>query len=443
MNNRRVILISFISALGGLLFGFDTAVISGTIQMVSNEFNLGVDLEGWFVSSAILGCVIGVALAGRISDVIGRRKVLITSAIFFLVSAIGCAMANSMTSLILYRILGGAGIGFASIISPMYIAELSPAKLRGRLVALYQLAITIGILTAYLTNSAIQDMFQNENNNVWRWMFGSEILPAFLFFILLFFIPESPRWLLSKNRLEDAKNILNKYIPVQEAEEQIDYTKKQKLRKTESLFEILGQRKLVHLLLMGISLAAFSQLSGINAIIYFGPEILSDAGLTLGESLGGQVSIGLANVIFTFIAIWKIDTWGRKPLLISGILGVIVSLSLCGAYFLMGLDNSIMLISFITLFIACFAFSYGPVTWIIISEIYPTKIRGTAMSIATLALWLTNVLIAQFFPRLNAWSAGGSFLVFATISLLALIFVMKYIPETKNKSLEQIEKQLS
>ncbi|MBT7491713.1 MAG: sugar porter family MFS transporter [Bacteroidetes bacterium] len=442
MTKRKVILISFISALGGLLFGFDTAVISGTIRLVSNEFVLGVDIEGWFVSSAIVGCVIGVALAGVISDFFGRKKILIASAIFFTVSAIGCALAKSITTLIIFRLVGGTGIGLASILSPMYIAELSPSKLRGRLVALYQLAITIGILSAYLSNSYIVNLFPQENEDVWRWMFATETVPALLFLIMLIFIPESPRWLLSKNRIEEAKAILYRYLHKDEANNQVSYSILQQ-KENRNIFELLRNKSLLFLLFIGAALAAFSQLSGINAIIYFGPDILSNAGLTLSDSLGGQVSIGIVNVLFTFIAILKIDSWGRKPLLLSGIIGVFISLVMCGFYFLFNLENTFLIIILITAFIACFAFSYGPVTWIIISEIYPTKVRGTAMSIATLSLWITNVLIAQFFPRINAWSNGGAFIIFAGITLIAFFFVKRYIPETKNMSLEDIEKQLA
>jgi sugar porter (SP) family MFS transporter len=440
MNKGKVILISFISALGGLLFGFDTAVISGTISMVSQEFALDLDLQGWFVSSAIVGCVLGVSIAGISSDYVGRKKVLITSAIFFVVSALGCANADSMISLIIYRMIGGTGIGLASILSPMYIAELSPSKLRGRLVALYQLAITIGILSAYLSNAYIMDLF-DDTNLTWRYMFATELIPAALFLIMLIFIPESPRWLLSKGKQSDARTILYKYLPESEAIVQLSTTAKTEQSEMR-VWDIFKQKSLVSLLLIGATLAALSQLSGINAIIYFGPDILSNAGLTLSGSLGGQVTIGIVNVLFTFLAIWKIDSWGRKPLLLSGIIGVFISLLMCGSYFLMDMDNTILIIIFITAFIACFAFSYGPVTWIIISEIYPTKVRGTAMSIATLSLWLTNVLIAQLFPRIQAWSDGGSFLIFAGITIIAFFFVRRFIPETKNRSLEEIEKEL-
>ena len=442
MSKKKVILISFISALGGLLFGFDTAVISGTIKMVTGEFALGVDLQGWFVSSAIVGCVLGVSFAGIISDVLGRKKVLLASAVFFTVSALGCALASSMTSLIMFRLIGGAGIGLASIISPMYIAELSPAKMRGRLVALYQLAITIGILSAYLSNSYILNVLGSKNQEAWRWMFATETAPAFLFFVMLFFIPESPRWLLSKDRLDEARNILHKYIPRAEADSQIEFARTQKNDET-GFWLILKQKSLVNLLFMGAALAALSQLSGINAIIYFGPDILNNAGLTLSDSLGGQVSIGIVNALFTVLAIWKIDSWGRKPLLLSGIIGVFIALIMCSSYFLLDLETPFLIIIFITLFIACFAFSYGPVTWIIISEIYPTKVRGTAMSVATLALWLTNVLVAQFFPRIQAWSNGGTFLIFAGITIGAYFFVKRFIPETREMSLEEIENQLN
>ena len=440
-NKGKVILISFISALGGLLFGFDTAVISGTIRMVSDEFVLGVDLEGWYVSSALVGCVAGVALAGIISDILGRKKILLASALFFLISALGCALASTMSSLIAFRLIGGLGIGLASILSPMYIAELSPARLRGRLVALYQLAITIGILSAYLSNAFIIDLYPSGHGDAWRWMFATETAPALLFFVTLLFIPESPRWLISRNRLEHAKTILRKYLPEEEAELQLQTSHSTRDGRIK-MGDLIRNKSLLYLLFIGSALAAFSQFSGINAVIYFGPDILKNAGLTLSDSLGGQVTIGIVNVLFTFLAIWKIDSWGRKPLLLSGIAGAIITLVLCGSYFLLNMDQSFLIIVFITAFIACFAFSYGPVTWIIISEIYPTSVRGTAMSIATLSLWIANVLVAQLFPRFKAWSDGGSFLIFAGITLVAFFFVLRFIPETRNKSLEEIEREL-
>lgn len=441
MKNGPVIFITAVSALGGLLFGFDTAVISGTIGLVKGQFQMGVDLEGWFVSSALVGCVVGVALAGISSDAFGRKKILFTAALFFLVSSIGCALSNTVFSLITFRVIGGLGIGIASILSPLYIAELSPARLRGRLVALYQLAITVGILAAYLSNAGLVNWLENSNTEIWRWMFGTEAAPALIFLVLLFFIPESPRWLISKNRHRAAKMILEKYLPASEAQEQTDKVNVSH-KGGQGVLSIIQNPKLLGLLAIGALLAAFSQLSGINAIIYYGPDILSDAGLTLSASLGGQVSIGIVNVVFTFFAIWKIDSWGRKPLLLAGIAGAFTALVLCGFYFSNGLDNPVLIIVFITTFIAFFAFSYGPVTWIVLSEIYPTHVRGTAMSIATMSLWLSNVLVAQVFPRLNTWSEGGTFFVFAGITFIAFIFVALFISETKGRSLEEIEQEL-
>lgn len=441
MKNRPVIFITAVSALGGLLFGFDTAVISGTIGMVRDQFQMGVDLEGWFVSSALVGCVIGVAFAGVSSDAVGRKKVLFSSALFFLISSIGCSMATSVTMLIGFRIIGGLGIGIGSILSPLYIAELSPTKLRGRLVALYQLAITVGILTAYLSNAGLVNWLGQDYAYSWRWMFGTEAAPALIFLVLLFFIPESPRWLLSKNKLQRAKVILEKYLPEEEALEQLKNAGK-KQEKQKRFSSIIKNRSLLGLLAIGSLLAALSQFSGINAIIYYGPDILSQAGLTLSESLGGQVTIGIVNVVFTFLAIWKIDTWGRKTLLLLGIAGAFLALILCGVYFNYGLEQPLLIIIFITTFIAFFAFSYGPVTWIVLSEIYPTRIRGTAMSIATMSLWISNVLVAQIFPRMNAWSEGGTFFVFGGITIMAFVFVSIFIPETRRKSLEDIEHQL-
>ncbi|MBK8944686.1 MAG: sugar porter family MFS transporter [Ignavibacteriae bacterium] len=451
-NKFYLSILAFIAALGGFLFGFDTAVISGTIGFVKNQFMLDSLSEGWFVSIALLGCIFGVIIAGYLSDKFGRKLVLILSAILFSISAIGCAISENYTELIIYRLVGGIGIGVASIISPMYISEISIPTMRGKLITLYQLAITIGILTAYVSNYFILEnsstSFLEEgtflnwilNKEIWRGMFGVEALPALIFLALLFIVPESPRYLLMKNDVKKAHNILSKIIGEKNVETEISEIVKS-FKITSVSFNDLFHKKMIKPLLIGISLAMFSQFSGINAIMYYGIKILGEAGLGANDAFWSQVTIGIVNVIFTIVAIYTIDKFGRKPLLIWGVSGAVISLIVVGILFAMNISSSLLLLIFILLFIACFAFSFGPVVWVILAEIYPTKIRGRAMAIATLSLWVANWIVGQFTPfLLETVKAHGTFWIFALTSFPAIWVTWKYVPETKNKPLEEIEK---
>lgn len=445
-------ILSLIAALGGFLFGFDTAVISGTVGFVKDQFMLSNLAEGWFVSSALLGCIIGVVFAGFLSDKYGRKKILLLASLLFFVSALGCTLAGNHTILIIYRLIGGIGVGVASMLSPMYISEISPPNIRGRMVTLYQFAITIGILTAYFTNAKVLTISVEEStgsglfslifhDEIWRGMFSVEIIPALIFFFLLFIIPESPRWLLSKHKRVEAILILKKSLPQDQIDKEllaIESSLNQKRTSLKGLFKP-GLRLA---LLIGILLPVFSQLSGINAIIYYGPTILKDAGLTINDALGGQVTIGIVNVVFTILAILLIDKLGRKPLLIIGISGAMLALATAGLLTITGNQNGDLFLFSILFFIACFAFSLGPIPWIIISEIFPTNIRGRAVSIGTFAIWGTNFFVGLLFPVMNNSSfpgPGGTFLFFAFCCALAILFTWKYIPETKGKSLEEIE----
>ncbi len=451
-NKLYLSILAFIAALGGFLFGFDTAVISGTIGFVKSQFILDALSEGWFVSIALLGCIFGVVIAGYLSDKFGRKLVLILSAILFSISAIGCAVSGNYTELIIYRLVGGVGIGVASIISPMYISEISIPSMRGKLITLYQLAITIGILAAYISNYFILESSSNSvfadgsflnwvlYKEIWRGMFGVETFPAILFLALLFAVPESPRYLLMKKEINKAQIILSKIIGEKKIASEISEITKS-FETTSVNFNDLFHKKMLKPLLIGISLAMFSQFSGINAIMYYGIKILGEAGIGANDAFWSQVTIGIVNVIFTVVAIYTIDKFGRKPLLIWGVSGAVVSLIAVGILFIMNITSSFLLLIFILLFIACFAFSFGPVVWVILAEIYPTKIRGRAMAIATLSLWVANWIVGQFTPfLLETIKAHGTFWIFALTSFPAIWVTWKFVPETKNKPLEEIEK---
>ncbi len=447
-----IMLIAMIAALGGFLFGFDTAVISGTLSFVKAQFSLDTAAEGWYVSSALVGCIAGVSISGFISDKFGRKKVLMVSALLFLISSVGCAISQTHTILIIYRLIGGIGVGIASMVSPLYISEISPAKYRGRLVALYQLAITLGILTAYFSNALIQHVslsFTNHtkpfidlifHDEIWRGMLVAESIPALLFLFLVFVVPESPRWQIVQGMDSESEKTLLKLGSESFANEQIGAVKESILHETGSLKQLL-EPGFKTALFIGIIIMLLSQFSGINAIIYYGPKILNEAGFTLGDALGGQVTIGIVNVLFTFIAIITVDKFGRRPVLILGVIGIVIAQIAVGLLFYFEMSNSPLLLLFILLFIACFAFSFGPVGWIIINEIYPNKIRGKAVSIATLSVWIGTAIIGQFVPfLLENLKPAGTFWLFALLAFPTIIITWKIIPETKGKSLEEIEK---
>ena len=451
--NRYVNALAIIASLGGFLFGYDTAVISGTINFVTSQFQLDAAGTGWYVSSALLGCILGVSVAGVLSDKYGRKKLLILSALFFGVSAVGCAFTVGFTDLVIYRLIGGLGIGVASMLSPLYISELSPSHKRGRLVTLYQFAITVGILCSYFSNAYLLRLSHGEFlagttglmnkimvSEVWRIMLGTSVVPALLFLFLLLFVPESPRWLTIKGNEPAALDVLKKIVSDSEAQKEINDIKSNLQQETGGLGILFkGGFKLA--MIIGISLAFLTQVSGINAIIYYGPRILEEAGLPIADALGGQVVIGLVNVLFTLIAIWKIDRLGRKPLLLAGVIGIISSLVIIGSLFYFNSPNTYLLLIFILLFIACFAFSYGPVVWVLLSEIFPAKIRGKAMSLATFSLWIGTALVGQLTPVfLEKLKPAGTFWLFALVTAPALYLAIKIIPETKGKSLEEIER---
>lgn len=450
-SNLYLVFIALTAAIGGFLFGYDTAVISGTIGFVKSKFALDAAMEGWFVSSALVGCIAGVSVAGELSDRIGRKKALIASGLLFSISAIGCAISGSQTELIIYRMVGGIGVGVASMLSPLYISEISPANIRGRMVALYQLAIAVGILVAYFANAWLLQFSVNAEiqhsllnkifvDEVWRAMFGSEALPATLFFITLLFIPRSPRWLATKGLNDEAEIVLTKINGSSVAKKEFDAIKNAIVSEDEGSWNVLFKPGIRVAMVVGVLLALLSQFTGINAIIYYGPRIMEESGLKLSDALGGQVIIGLVNVVGTAFTIWKIDSFGRKKLLNIGVVGMVISLLTIGSLFLFNITGGITILIFILIFCASFSVGFGPVVWVLLSEIYPSNVRGRAMSVATFALWIGTAVIGQVVPwMLENLTAAGTFFVFA-LCCVPVPFILKRIPETKGMSLEEIEK---
>jgi sugar porter (SP) family MFS transporter len=440
--NTYVVTITVIAALGGFLFGFDTAVISGANPFIQKYFQLDELSLGWAVSSVIVGCIIGAFSAGFVSDLLGRKKVLIMTAVLFTLSAVGTALATDFDFFVFARILGGVGVGAASALSPTYIAEISPADRRGRLVSINQLTIVVGILVVYFTNLLFASSFGDES---WRWMLGSEAIPAILFFLLLFIIPESPRWLYKNNQPEKAREVLRKLEgegQVQEELEEIEATLHGKQEKVA--FGELFQGKMAKITAIGIVLAMLQQLVGINAIIYYAPNIFASAGAGLESALAQTVAIGAVNLTFTFVAIYLVDRIGRKPLLLAGSVGMTVSLTFLVFSFLSETSGGGYGVLFSILgYIASFAATHAAVMWVMVSEIFPNKYRGSAMSVALFLHWSSTYLVTQTFPWLLA-NKGGAFAfgIFAVISALSFVFVWYFVPETKGKSLEQIEKEL-
>lgn len=451
-NNAFLLFIVFSAALGGFLFGYDTAVISGTITFVTNQFELNTIQQGWFVSSALVGSIFGASIAGELADRFGRKYVLIFAGLLFFVSAIGCAISANYVELVLFRIVGGIGVGTASMVSPLYISELSPAAIRGRMVALYQFAITLGILLAYFMNSYLlqqsmeiatyqglaEKVFVNE---VWRAMFGSEAIPALVFTLLMIIVPLSPRWLTIKKRYLNALNILKKVNGSNDiAQTELENIQKAIANEPEGAWEDLFKKGIRIALICGIALAILSQVTGINAIIYYGPRIMEAAGLQISDALGGQVIIGVVNVLATIVAIVTIDKIGRKKLMRGGAFVMFFSLIGVGLLFLLGQTQGFITLLFILIFIIGYAVGYGPVVWVLLSEIYPNKIRGRAMSVAIFTIWISTALIGQVVPwMLAAIGPSGTFFIFA-LFCIPILFVLRFLPETKEKSLEEIEK---
>lgn len=454
-NFRYVLFLSFVAALGGILFGYDTAVISGTTADVSAQFGLSDMSKGWYVGCALIGSIIGVACAGVLSDYLGRKKSLLIAAVLFSVSAIGCCLCAGFADLVAYRIIGGVGIGIVSIVSPMYISEISPAKIRGTMVSLYQLAITMGLLLAYLVNYLIlrdsagasysspwlQKVLSSE---MWRGMLGSESFVTVLFLIIAFFIPESPRWLIVKGKDDKAMAVFSRLRSTAEgARDEFSATKASVAGEIKNEWRVLLEPGIRKAVLLGCAIAILGQFMGVNAVLYYGPDIFADAGLAAKDSSLSTVLVGLVNMLTTVLAVFIIDKVGRKKLIYFGVSSMILCLVLIGCYFFWGATigvSPIVLLVLFLLYIFSQAISISAVVFVLLSEMYPNRVRGIAMSIAGFALWVGTYLIGQFTPWcMEHLTPGGTFFFFALCCLPYMYIIRFKIPETTGKTLEEIE----
>lgn len=457
INYRFLLSISLVTAMGGLLFGYDWVVIGGAKPFYEIFFNItnSPSLQGWAMSCALIGCLIGAICSGILSDRYGRKKLLIVAAFLFIASAYGTGATNNFTLFIIYRIIGGIGIGLASNLSPIYIAEISPSETRGRFVSLNQLTIVIGILAAQLANWQIAepipsdisdlDMLKSWNGQMgWRWMFWMETIPASLFFLLMFFVPESPRWLINNGESKKSKTILSKIGGTIYAETELKRIENTIIidKKEPQNFRQLFEPGLKKVMLIGIVIAVFQQWCGINVIFNYAEEIFKAAGYGVSDILFNIVITGSVNLVFTFIAIATVDRWGRRSLMLLGAGGLASIYALIGAAYYFHISGLPLLILVITA-IACYAMSLAPVTWVVLSEIFPNRIRGAAMSVATVALWLACFILTYTFPILNTFlGPSGTFWLYGIISVFGYVFIYKNLPETKGKSLENIEKEI-
>ena len=455
-----ILAITFVAALGGLLFGYDTGVIGGSQLYFTEYFGFSASEQGWAVGSALFGCLFGAAIAGFLISRLSQKYALLLSALLFTISAWGSGIPETLNTLVIFRIIGGIGLGIASMTAPMYIAEIAPPKLRGRLVSYYQLAIVVGFFVVFLatyfigggdtTNLSPEALSAIHDYNVdrgWRIMFWSELVPSSLFFILLLFVPNSPRWLMLKGRDEEARVILHKMNDSDELAEQEYREIQRSLTAGESVEKASPLApKYRTVLFIGVTLSILQQVTGINAILYYGAEIFSNAlGYGPEDALKQQILLGLVNLVFTFVAIYSVDKWGRRPLLMVGATGMLIGLLTVGLSLYTGQLGIVSLIG-ILVFIASFALSMGPVTWVLLSEMFPNKIRGIAMSIAVAAQWLFNGIVASVFPILvksnvNETIFNGSlpYFIFGFFCVVTILFVYRMIPETKGKSLEELE----
>lgn len=432
---------TIVAAIGGLLFGYDTAVVAGAIGFIEEKYQLSPAMKGWAASCAIVGCMVGAMLSGGLSDRLGRKKVLMISAFAFAISSIGILIPAGIGSFIFFRLIGGVGIGVASILSPMYISEIAPANIRGRLISIYQLGIVTGILLIYFVNAGIAGMYDQAWNveTGWRWMFGSGLIPSLAFIFLLIPTPESPRWLGAKGRWQEAAVILEKVNGKENASAEINAIRGS-LSEREAPLSELWKPALRKPLMIGIVLAIFSQVTGINAIMYYAPEIFKATGSGSSSALMQTVWVGSINLLMTIVAIKYVDLLGRKKLLMIGAGGMAVCLALVGYAFLSGNTTGYWVLIGILLYISCFAISLGPLTFVVVSEIFPTNIRGRAMSVAIFFLWLSVYIVSQTFPMLvDGIGEAYTFGIYMITSVMAFLFIWSVVPETKGKTLEEIQ----
>jgi len=456
-NKQFILGITLVSAMGGLLFGYDWVVIGGAKPFYERFFDITNSpyLQGWAMSSALIGCLVGAMASGYLADRFGRKRPLIAAAALFTIAALGTGAANEFTLFIIFRIVGGLGIGLASAVSPMYIAEISPAQMRGRLVSVNQLTIVIGILAAQITNYLIAEkvpegvtdsmILQSWNGQTgWRWMFWAGTIPALMFFAFSFFIPESPRFLAKSGKWKSAAAILERIGGAQYAiqgQKEIAET----LHGTSSKIDwkALSSKKVRPVLILGVVLAVFQQWCGINVIFNYAEEVFTSAGYSVGDMLFNIVITGTVNLVFTFLAMRMVDSWGRRKLMLLGSIGLAVIYFMLGSSYYFELKGLAILV-LVMVAIAIYAMTLAPITWVVLSEIFPNSIRGTAMAISTTALWIACFVLTYTFPILNKLlNASGTFWLYGFICFFGFLFILKKLPETKGKSLEEIENKLT
>ncbi len=455
-NNAYILGISMVSAMGGLLFGYDWVVIGGAKPFYERFFDLAssTNLQAWAMSCALIGCIIGAMISGVVSDKFGRKWPLLVSASLFTVASIGTGMADSYLMFVIFRMIGGVGIGLASALSPMYIAEVAPSHLRGRFVSLNQMTIVIGILAAQVINLLIADKVPvgatdefiraSWNGQIgWRFMFYACAVPAGAFFLLTFFLPESPRWLIKVGKSDIAFPTLKKIGGEEFAREEMSNIQATLDDVSEKVdFKTLFQPRFRNVLVIGLVLAIFQQWCGINTVFNYAEEIFTAAGYGVSDTLFNIVITGSVNLIFTLVAMFTVDKWGRKKLMVLGSVGLATTYLLLGSAFYFQIKGIAVLL-LVVIGIGIYAMSLAPIVWVILSEIFPNRIRGAAMALATFGLWIACFILTYTFPLLNkGLGAAGTFWVYAGICLLGFIFILKKLPETKGKSLEEIEKEL-
>lgn len=438
-NGRFIASVSGVAALGGLLFGFDTAIISGTIPSLRSYFSLDEFSLGWAVSSILVGCALGATFAGRLADRFGRKPMMLLCAVLFALSGIGAGLAQSLPAFIAFRIIGGLGVGAAAMICPMYIAELSPPSTRGKLVSCYQLAIVSGILLAYCCNYGLSGLGQQS----WRWMFASQVLPAVLFGATLMLVPDTPRWLIGRGRVKEALAVLLKIYGSERSQQVMLEIQNSYQPQTKNKSPRLFSPRYRKVLIIGILIAIFQQVTGINAVLYYAPELFARTGLDASSSLLQTIGIGAVNVLATFIAIFLVDRLGRKAFLIAGSLVMACALTGLAACFHFSYYPGYLVLGLILTYVAAFGCTLGAVTWVYLSEIFPNAIRAVALSAATLALWLADFTVTLLFPIMSAGlGTAATLIVYSSCCLMCLVFA-SFIPETRGRSLEEIETHFS
>ncbi|MCL5020713.1 MAG: sugar porter family MFS transporter [Bacteroidetes bacterium] len=435
--SRKLLFATVVSALGSFLFGFDTAVISGTTKFITGYFHLTDATLGLTVSIALWGTVIGAIAVGKPGDIFGRKRLLSICGVLYFFSSLGCAFSSGWHTLLISRFAGGLAIGAASVMAPMYIAELAPGRLRGRLVAVAQFNIVLGILVAFFSNYLLIGIGPDS----WRWMFGVMAIPSALFFLLLFFVPESPRWLVKKSRLDEARRVLENIGAGNVDNEMSEIVSSLQEEAGQHAAKLL-QKKYSFVIMCAMLLAAFNQLSGINVIMYYAPMIFEKAGASTNAAMLEAVAVGVTNMLFTIVAMFFIDKFGRKTLLLIGAVGMFLSLAGAALHYYDGtLFGSTGIVAFIVGFIAFFAFSQGAVIWVFLAEIFPNKVRSKGQALGSFTHWIMNAIIGLVFPIALAGVGGGNvFMFFALMMIPFFFFVWKVMPETKGKSLEELER---